>query len=78
MKGEIKCILMDIEGTTTSVSFVYDVLFPYFLANIDKLLLNDSIEVVNAFEQVNAIVKGEGGMDGAEETKTRGRRRAEH
>ena len=63
MKGEIKCVLMDIEGTTTSVSFVYDVLFPYFLANIDKLLLNDSIEVVNAFEQVNAIVKGEGGMD---------------
>lgn len=26
----IKCILTDIEGTTSSVSFVYDVLFPYF------------------------------------------------
>ena len=63
MKGEIKCILMDIEGTTTSVSFVYDVLFPYFLANIDKLLLNDSIEVVAAFAQVDAIVKSEGGID---------------
>ncbi len=63
MKGEIKCILMDIEGTTTSVSFVYDVLFPYFIANIDKLLLNDSIEVVAAFAQVDAIVKSEGGID---------------
>ena len=54
---------MDIEGTTTSVSFVYDVLFPYFIANIDKLLLNDSIEVVAAFAQVDAIVKSEGGID---------------
>jgi enolase-phosphatase E1 len=29
-------ILTDIEGTTTSVSFVYDVLFPYFRENIEK------------------------------------------
>jgi len=32
----IKCILTDIEGTTSSVSFVYDVLFPYFRAHIDE------------------------------------------
>lgn len=31
----IKCVLMDIEGTTSSVSFVYDVLFPFFRENID-------------------------------------------
>ena len=30
-------ILTDIEGTTTSVSFVYDVLFPYFRENIEKV-----------------------------------------
>jgi enolase-phosphatase E1 len=30
-------ILTDIEGTTTSVSFVYDVLFPYFRENIQKV-----------------------------------------
>ena len=30
-------ILTDIEGTTTSVSFVYDVLFPYFRENISKV-----------------------------------------
>jgi len=32
----IKCILTDIEGTTTSVSFVYDVLFPYFREHIHE------------------------------------------
>jgi enolase-phosphatase E1 len=32
----IKCILTDIEGTTSSVSFVYDVLFPYFRAHIHE------------------------------------------
>ena len=30
-------ILTDIEGTTTSVSFVYDVLFPYFRENMQKV-----------------------------------------
>ena len=30
-------ILTDIEGTSTSVSFVYDVLFPYFRENIQKV-----------------------------------------
>jgi enolase-phosphatase E1 len=33
----IKYILTDIEGTTTSVKFVYEELFPYFLQNIEKL-----------------------------------------
>lgn len=63
MKGEIKCVLMDIEGTTTSVSFVYDVLFPYFLTNVDKLLFNDSVEVVAAFDEVKELVKNEGGLE---------------
>jgi enolase-phosphatase E1 len=41
----IKYILTDIEGTTTSVSFVYEVLFPYFRTNI-PLLKNSSNKVV--------------------------------
>ncbi len=32
----IKCVLTDIEGTTSSVSFVYDVLFPYFREHIHE------------------------------------------
>ena len=54
---------MDIEGTTTSVSFVYDVLFPYFLTNLDQLLYNDSAEVVAAFDEVKELVKNEGGLE---------------
>ena len=33
----VKYILTDIEGTTTSVSFVYDTLFPYFREHINEL-----------------------------------------
>ena len=32
----LKAILLDIEGTTTSISFVYDVLFPYAAARLDE------------------------------------------
>ena len=31
----IGAVLLDIEGTTTSISFVYDVLFPYAAARLD-------------------------------------------
>lgn len=31
----IKYILTDLEGTTTSIHFVHEVLFPYFLAHLD-------------------------------------------
>jgi enolase-phosphatase E1 len=34
-----KSILLDIEGTTTSVSFVYDILFPYARCNLKDFLL---------------------------------------
>ena len=50
---EVKYILTDIEGTTTSVSFVYDILFPYFRKHIWKLTqLMQEKEVSDAFEQV--------------------------
>ena len=53
-----KYILTDIEGTTTSVSFVYDVLFPYFRENIDKVKeLSQLPEVVEVFEQTKQLAK---------------------
>ena len=45
-------ILTDIEGTTTSVSFVYDVLFPYFRENISKVReLVDLPEIQTIFQE---------------------------
>jgi len=44
-------ILTDIEGTTTSVSFVYDVLFPYFRENIQK------VRTMTHLPEVQAIFK---------------------
>lgn len=36
MARETRAVLTDIEGTTTSISFVYDVLFPYAAAHLDE------------------------------------------
>eukprot|EP00578_Thalassiosira_sp_NH16_P013046 CAMPEP_0181121636 /NCGR_PEP_ID=MMETSP1071-20121207/24852_1 /TAXON_ID=35127 /ORGANISM="Thalassiosira sp., Strain NH16" /LENGTH=666 /DNA_ID=CAMNT_0023206485 /DNA_START=122 /DNA_END=2122 /DNA_ORIENTATION=- len=57
-----KILLLDIEGTTTSISFVKDVLFPYVLDNLDAYLekmnaddekkLNEALEAdVNALDE---------------------------
>ncbi len=52
MSSNIKYILTDIEGTTTSISFVTDILFPYFRENISKLKeLKGISEVFQAFEE---------------------------
>lgn len=57
----IEFILTDIEGTTTSVSFVYEKLFPYFRENIGKLVdLEQVPEVKEAFDQVRSLAKEEG------------------
>ena len=57
----IRFILTDIEGTTTSVSFVYESLFPYFRSNIAKLKgLTQLDEVENAFNEVIELAKNEG------------------
>lgn len=48
----VRYILTDIEGTTTSVSFVYDVLFPYFRKHIGELReMTTQEEVQKAFKQ---------------------------
>ena len=53
-----KFILTDIEGTTTSVSFVYEVLFPYFRENIHKTIeLQHLKSVQDVFSQTIEWVK---------------------
>lgn len=60
-QNAILFILTDIEGTTTSVSFVYDILFPYFRNNIQKLTdLQYLPEVHTAFEQTIELAEKEG------------------
>jgi enolase-phosphatase E1 len=64
VKIDCDYILMDIEGTTSSISFVKDVLFPYFLSNIDDInKLSNIKEVKYAFGQVLRIVKREENRD---------------
>ena len=61
---DVKFVLMDIEGTTTSVSFVYDVLFPYFKKNIHLLAkLKNVKQVKQAFNEVREIIKQEEGRE---------------
>jgi enolase-phosphatase E1 len=50
-----KYILTDIEGTTTSISFVADVLFPYFLEHIDEVKASINEPAVRA--QIEATKK---------------------
>lgn len=67
---EIKYIITDIEGTTTSISFVYDVLFPYFRNNIEvvKGMLDNEV-VKHSIIETQKIVQQETGrlidIDGA-------------
>ncbi|MBI1836138.1 MAG: acireductone synthase [Flavobacteriia bacterium] len=59
--SNVQFVLTDIEGTTTSVSFVYEVLFPYFQTNIYQLKdLTSLDEVKDAFQQTIEIAKTEG------------------
>ena len=67
MKPNIKYILTDIEGTTTSVSFVYDVLFPYFREHVVDLLSITSSEVTNAFRDARLLHEQETGISGLDD-----------
>lgn len=64
----IKYILTDIEGTTTSVSFVYDVLFPYFSKHLAQYFAqnraNEEVQaVVEAVRQTLLEEEGRAGVD---------------
>lgn len=55
-----KAVLLDIEGTTTSVSFVKDVLFPYVVDNVEEHLLehwnqNECMKDVSGLREQAAI-----------------------
>jgi enolase-phosphatase E1 len=64
VSDKVSYILTDIEGTTTSVSFVYDVLFPYFREHIWELKnMTGILEVENAFAETKAIVLKEEGNE---------------
>ena len=52
----IQWILTDIEGTTTEVSFVYDILFPYFRAHMDQWKTVDSAPMNDVLEQTRFLV----------------------
>ncbi|KAI1723247.1 haloacid dehalogenase-like hydrolase domain-containing protein [Ditylenchus destructor] len=48
--------IFDIEGTTTSISFVKDILFPYSLANVDRFLEN-AFSTSSHSEIIDALVE---------------------
>jgi len=52
----IHWILTDIEGTTTEVSFVYDILFPYFRSHMDEWKTMDSDQMNQVLEQTRVLV----------------------
>lgn len=57
----MRAVLTDIEGTTTSISFVYDVLFPYAAARLDEYCSNPSPgpELAEALERLRREHAGE-------------------
>ncbi len=40
LNGEIRAVVLDVEGTTTSISFVFDVLFPYAKEHLGDFVKN--------------------------------------
>lgn len=58
---EIKAIVSDIEGTTTPISFVKDVLFPYSYEKIEEFLRQnwDKPQIQQIVKQVQDIQKSE-------------------
>lgn len=55
----IQYILTDIEGTTTSVSFVYDTLFPYFKTHV-RVFLTENHSLPEVKEQINSLKEEKG------------------
>lgn len=61
----IKLYLFDIEGTTTDINFVHQVLFPYSAKNIESYILNHQTHpiVVNSIQDVKETVLKEEGHE---------------
>jgi enolase-phosphatase E1 len=62
LPGTIGAVVLDIEGTTTPTSFVYDTLFPYARANLRRYLREHarSAEVLEAMRLLRAEHAGDG------------------
>ena len=58
---DCKILLLDIEGCTTSISFVKDILFPYVLDNIDsylgKLSVEDLVPILESLQKDITAIK---------------------
>lgn len=52
---DAKVLLLDIEGCTTSISFVHDVLFPFALSNLPNYLNNDDITQDDLHDMLNGL-----------------------
>ncbi|HSX25813.1 MAG TPA: acireductone synthase [Chlamydiales bacterium] len=59
--GSVKAMLTDIEGTTTSISFVHDVLFPYAKKNVGEYLYAHQMDeaVLQIVQEVKEMAKVE-------------------
>lgn len=63
INAPVQFILTDIEGTTSSISFVAEELFPYFRTNIRALLLlKEQPVVATAFQETIALAESEDGL----------------
>jgi methionine salvage enolase-phosphatase E1 len=51
---EIQAVVLDIEGTTTPVSFVYDVLFPFARLGL-RSYLRDNLDAVHVREPLRLL-----------------------
>ncbi len=58
--GQIQCIVTDIEGTTTAISFVHDVLFPYARERLPEFLRQHAEE--DAVSEQLAATAAEAGL----------------
>lgn len=54
-----RCVVLDIEGTTTPISFVTDVLFPYARDNVAKhlILTYDTAEAQDDIKLLHSQVR---------------------
>ena len=55
---DFDALVLDIEGTTTPISFVYDALFPYAARAFEAFLRENSQDLTEAFEALAEQARG--------------------
>ncbi|MGH1378876.1 MAG: acireductone synthase [Alphaproteobacteria bacterium] len=60
MSKKIKAIVTDIEGTTSSLSFVKDTLFPYAYKKMSDFVLDNEAEISELLDDVREVEKNSG------------------